>query len=258
MDRNGIKKREQEILNALKLTNQLTIDDVVKLLGISESTARRIFISLEKEGLILRTYGGISLASANDNNYTYERLETSCVEEKIRIGIAAADFIENHDILFLDTGTTLPHMCMALTKRIEEGKLNSLKIFTTSLVNLNLLSKFTQVILIGGIYRPERRDFYGFITEEAFRDLHFNKCFLGTDGYDENGFTTTDFDTARLNRLALDHSKRKYILTDSSKYKKNAMVNYSKIEQINCIITNYCPDEMMNKFNENNTEVKIV
>ena len=258
MDKKSIEKREQEILNALRLTNQLSIEDVIKLLNVSESTVRRIFISLEKKGLIFRTYGGISLARGNDENYTYERLETSCVEEKSRIGAAAAALIDNHDIIFLDTGTTVPHMCMALAKRIENGEISSLKIFTTSLVNLNLLSRVTSVILIGGIYRPSRRDFYGFITEEALRGLHFGKCFLGTDGYTGDGFTTTDFDTARLNRIAMEHSDKKIILTDSSKCGKNSMVNYCPAKSIDCIITDSVTEEIAADFSDNDIEIKIV
>ena len=73
--------------------------------------------------------------------------------------------------------------------------------------------------------------------------LHFRKCFLGTDAYSvQNGFTTTDFSTARLNELVLECSDEKYVLMDSSKFFLSSVVSYSRRMMPDKIITEAYPD----------------
>ena len=259
MERKAIKKRGIELMNALKLTSKLSIGDAVKLLGVSESTVRRLLSQLEKEGLIIRSYGGVSLAKSPENNYVYEKLETRYVEEKSRIGRYAASLVCDGDSVFLDSGTTLPHMCIELAARFEKGELSGLKIFTSSLINLNLLSKYTPVVLIGGEYRPNRRDFCGYVAEETIKKLHFNKAFLGTDGYDTKfGFTTTDFATAHLNSVTIEHSDKVFILTESSKLSHISVVSYALPADADAVITDSMPPETAKQFTRTDTEIILV
>ena len=258
MDQKTIQKREEELLDALKLTSKLSVEDAVNILGVSESTARRLFARLEDKELVIRVYGGISIVRHEDDNYAYERLEIRNVEQKARIGAAAAGMISEGDIIFLDTGTTLPHMCLALSKRIEAGELSGLRIFTSSLVNLNILQKVAPVILIGGEYRPNRRDFHGYLAEEAIKRLHFGKCFLGADGVDTvAGFTTTDFTTSRMNQLALEHSSKVYILCDSSKFGRVSAVTYADISDVGYLVTDSLPSGAADKFAARGMKVVI-
>ena len=53
------KDRELELLARLAIVQRLSVADAVELLGVSESTARRIFAKLEKDGRAIRTHGGI-------------------------------------------------------------------------------------------------------------------------------------------------------------------------------------------------------
>ena len=118
-----------------------------------------------------------------------------------------------------------------------------MRIFTNSLVNLNLLKRH-DVTLIGGKFRDLRKDFHGYTAEEALKSLHFNKCFLGADAYSaQNGFTTTDFSTARLNELVLERSEEKYVLMDSSKFFLSSIVSYSRRISPDKIITEAYPDQ---------------
>ena len=71
----------------------------------------------------------------------------------------------------------------------------------------------------------------------------FKKCFLGADAYStKDGFTTTDFSTARLNELVLERSEQKYVLMDSSKFFASSIVSYSGRISPDMIITEAHPD----------------
>ena len=58
--------------------------------------------------------------------------------------------------------------------------------------------------MIGGTYRTNRKDFCGYMAEKVMKDCHFDKCVLDTDGYNYiAGFTTTDFESARICETAI-------------------------------------------------------
>lgn len=237
MNRIAIQDRKNKLLDALKMTSKISVEDAMGFLGVSRSTICRLFVDMESDGLITRVQGGAALARDN-LEYTYERFESVLVDEKRRIGLASARLVSDGDTIFLGNGTTLPHMCIALAKRIEEGELSRLQVFTNSLINLNILSKVTGIFLIGGEYYQQHHDFRGYMAEEAMKPLHFSKCFIGANGIDiEGGLTTLDFSSARLTKLAFEGSSQRYILADSSKFGIISSIRYAPAEGVSGIIT---------------------
>lgn len=241
------ERQERAILEQLGRKNTLTLSEAMTLLGMSESTVRRLFIRLENSGAAMRRYGGIQLLHDSPAvDYLYEQVEEQSVFQKRLIGRQAAGMVENGDVLYLDSGTTLACFCTALSARISEGELSGVTVFTNSLVNLEILAPRMTVNLIGGEYRPRRRDFCGYLAEEAVGGLHFTKCFLGTDGFHlRYGFTATDFHTARLNELAIGNTDRRYVLMDSSKFMAASVVSYSREQTIHGVITDRVPAEAL-------------
>ncbi len=237
MNKNAVLDRQNKLLEALEVTAKIRVEEAMEFLGVSRSTVSRLLADMERKGLILRIQGGATLARDN-LEYAFEKIEKVKLEEKKKIGYRAADLVASGDTIFLDSGTTLPHMCAALVKRMEAGELTNVRVFTASLGNLNVLQKVKSVYLIGGEYRHSRRDFQGFIAEEAIRPLHFTKCFLGADGIDWNhGLTTVDFASASLNRIVFANSFQRYVVADSSKFDKIASVQYADIAGIHGMVT---------------------
>lgn len=235
---------EQKIIGRLKIHKAIGIREAIRITGSSESTVRRVFRRLEKTGKYLRYYGGIRLASESDaeSDYYYAHTENRHVEAKLAIAALAMREVECNDVIYLDSGTTLARFAARLAEALDRKQLSGVCIFTNSLVNLNLLKKH-DVTLIGGKFRDIRKDFYGYTAEDTLKSLSFRKCFLGADAYSaENGFTTTDFSTARLNELVLERSERKYVLMDSSKFFSSSIVSYSRHVTPDKIITEAYPD----------------
>ena len=235
---------EHQLINHLKIHKSISIKDAIRITDSSESTVRRVFKRLEATGDYLRYYGGIRLASESgtDNDYYYENTENRHVEAKLAIATLALSLIKDEDVIYLDSGTTLARFAAKLSEALDKKQLYGIKIFTNSLVNLNLLKQH-DVTLIGGKFRDLRKDFHGYTAEDTLKTLHFKKCFLGADAYStQNGFTTTDFSTARLNELVLERSEKKYVLIDSSKFFISSIVSYSRRISPDMIITEAYPD----------------
>ncbi|MBE6644800.1 MAG: DeoR/GlpR transcriptional regulator [Ruminococcaceae bacterium] len=235
---------EQQIINHLKIHKSISINDAIRVTDSSESTVRRTFKRLEATGNYIRSYGGIRLASESgaDSDYYYEHTENRHVEAKLTISTLALSLVESEDVIYLDSGTTLARFAAKLAEALDKKQLYGVKIFTNSLVNLNLLKRH-DITLIGGKFRDLRKDFYGYTAEDTLKTLHFKKCFLGADAYStEDGFTTTDFHTARLNELVLERSERKYVLMDSSKFFASSIVSYSRRISPDMVISEAHPD----------------
>lgn len=229
---------ENIILKELQLNGTVTVKQAMEVLSISEATARRIFTRMEIKGLGVRSHGKISLPNSSLDFYRYDASEEIYVNEKKSISKLALSFVKDGDVLFLDSGTTVCLFSMALADALRQKSLKNIKVFTNSYMIINILNDLAVVNLIGGTFRPYRKDFCGYLSEKAISDCHFDKSFLGTDGYDVNsGFTTTDFESAKICETAIKSSDAAIILMDFHKYGKNALVSFSNGDNITAVIT---------------------
>ena len=87
--------RKQKVLDLLLERKRLTIEEAMKETGVSESTVRRIFLGLEREGVAIRTYGGICCRGFDEpiNEYSFEAVSLDNPEKKARIGAEAEKLI---------------------------------------------------------------------------------------------------------------------------------------------------------------------
>lgn len=229
--------REQELMTRLSIVQKLTLAEAMELLRISESTARRMFAKLEKDGFAIRTHGGIQMVNNAMTLYSFEYGARTNIEKKTAIAREAVKLLEDGDVVFCDSGTTIQCMCAQLIYRLKKEKLN-IKLYTNSLANLELLSPHMQVNLVGGEYRANRKDFCGYLTEQALTGVFFTKCFVGADGcVGGTTFTTTDFETARMNQIAMRNSEQTIMLVDSSKFHNTCHVSYVPAESLHTIVT---------------------
>lgn len=238
-----IKKHEMDITELLKASGTVTLHDAMTELSLSESTVRRAFARLEETGCAVRFHGGIRLVPPGAV-YSYDDMRVRSVKEKKAIAALAAAEVRSGDTLYLDSGTTMAHLSAAIAESISSGKLTDVRIYTNSLVNLDILSPHSVISLIGGEYRSGRRDFSGYIAAETMRTLRFTKCFLGADGYHPaSGFTATDVNTALVNEIAVKNSRESYIVIDSSKFMNISDVSFSRGTASMTLITDRTPPD---------------
>ena len=196
-----------------------------------------MFAELEHSGAAIRTHGGICCVDRAPTAYSFEFGAKLNIENKAAIGAAACDFLEDGDVVFCDSGTTIQCFCAELVHRLRRDKLN-IKVYTNSLANLELLSPYIPVHLVGGEYRANRKDFCGHLAEQALKSVYFTKSFVGADGCVAGEmFTTTDFETMRMNEIAMSNSKQSYMLVDSSKFTLSSHVAYASVDRIHTIVT---------------------
>ena len=231
------QNREQELLARLSLVQKLRLSEAMDMLRISESTARRLFARLEQDGRAIRTHGGVQCINHAIAAYSFEDGEKTNIDKKTAIAREACSHLEDGDVVFSDSGTTIQCFCAELIRRLQTENLN-IVVCTNSLANLELLSPYLPVKLLGGEYRANRKDFCGYMTEQALKGLFFTKSFVGADGCAQGKqFTTTDFETAQMNQIAMGNSEESFMLVDSSKFATTAHVAYVPVDYVDVIIT---------------------
>lgn len=232
------RETRQIVLDALAERTKLNVLEVSKLIDVSEATTRRLFVQLEKEGLVIRTFGGIQLRRQAGQSYSFSASSFLHTREKLAIGARASLEVVSGDQIFLDSGTTVLAMAQALARRMESKELEDIRILTNSLILTDLLTPSCKVVLIGGEIRTERRDTCGFIAEEMLKRLHVRKAFLGCDAlHFVSGLMTTDERTARMNEIIIANASRVYILADSSKIGETSFVSYGTLDRVHvCIV----------------------
>ena len=251
--------RLQALMARLSIVRTLSLAEAMELLDVSESTARRMFAQLEQTGAAIRTHGGIRCIEQAPTAYSFEFGAKMNIDRKAAIAAAACDFIEDGDVIFCDSGTTIQCFCAELVRRLRRDQLN-ITVYTNSLANLELLSAHLPVHLVGGEYRLNRKDFCGHIAEQALKGVYFTKCFVGADGcVDASIFTTTDFETMRMNEIAMGNSRKTYMLVDSSKFSLSSHVAYASVDRIDTIITDDdISREILSKFKNAGANVVCV
>ncbi|MGQ9615926.1 MAG: DeoR/GlpR family DNA-binding transcription regulator [Spirochaetota bacterium] len=254
-----IDSRKSEIMKMLSVYRNLNVDAIVRELGVSDATIRRTLNALEQEGKIIRTHGGARLAPQFAPEYSFLKQAAINIKQKEMIGRCAASIVEQRDILFLDSGTTVLSVAKVLARRIESKEITDLSIVTNSIIVGEVLGNLCKVFLLGGEVRLSRKDISGPIAEKFIRMFRANRAFIGADALSINdGLMTTDTYTSRIEEEMIKRSDQVVLVVDSSKFNKYSMVSFARLTDIDLIITdNQLSEEIKREYEEHGTRILI-
>ena len=242
------EKRWEKILSLLEKKDSLQVSEISSSLNVSEATIRRDIIELDQQGQLVKVHGGVL---KSNNSYVVRDLTMSekhdlNLQEKQKIGAYAATLIEPNDFVYIDSGTTTEALAMHITQKDATYVTNSLTVAHI------LIQKGLHTILPGGEIKVSTEALVGSETVDAISRYNFTIGFFGTNGAnEENGFTTPEVNEARVKQIAMEHTKRKYVLCDHSKFSVISPISFGKFEEAT-IITDHYPK----KKKKNIVEVK--
>ena len=229
-------ERYRIIMSMLAEKQSVTAAELTEIFGVSMETVRRDLAHLESHGRLLRVHGGA--VALNSDTTQPEPLERRCeehVDEKRELARCAMEFIHEHDIIAIDSGSTAAALAHQLC-----ASFRNLTIVTYSRDVLDIVTQHSSfaVRLIGGDYLPEERLFYGFLAEESLRRLHASKCVLCPSGVSlRSGISITVKEYHNLMHGMIEMSDHTYILADSSKIEMNAPIRLCDFDAVDAVIT---------------------
>src|SRR5439155_27362311 len=143
------------------------------------------------------------------------------VDEKRRIGAAAATLVESGDTIILSPGTTTMEVARHLSG------LRNVTVVTSA---VNIAAELApdpeiDVIVTGGHMRGTTYALVGSLAEETLRGLHVNKLFLGGNGLIiANELPTPDLSVATTDRALLRSAERLFFTVDHRKMDRTHFV----------------------------------
>ena len=121
---------------------------------------------------------------------------------------------------------------------LELVKKKGLKIVTADIKIAEKLSRYAtiQTIVIGGEVRPGYFSIGGELALRYLGGFKGDKGFLSTDGWDLNGTYNASMFEVGIKRSIIQSSVKTFMIGDSSKYGKIALIKVADIEEFEAII----------------------
>ena len=230
--------RQEAILASVRSRDISYIKDLAEELNISLSTIRRDIAALEEAGTVISMRGGaVKPVIAEEPAPATVTEEAPVVKkrlirsaEKDLIAKKAAALVSDGDVIYIDSGTT----CSCLFRYLSAM---DIIIVTSNYEVLDFMPmQKAKVIMLGGEISNDLHSINGPLTEKSIADMHFNKAFIGANGYIPDGgvFTHTERE-ARKKVLVKEHSDKNYLLMDTSKKNQYAFQKLFNVRDVELI-----------------------
>ena len=242
------ERRRSAILRVVQENGGASVQELARLADVSESTIRRDLNRLSGEGLLQRVRGGgTGLAAGTDRSreragngqfpepdaVPFHEVAARSPSSKQRIAVAAAQLVNDGDVVVLDIGTTT-----ALIARALRGR--PITVITASVAVLDELrdEPATELVLLGGVLRRSYHSLVGSLTQDALRRLQATVCFLGTSGVQADGTVMDSTGTeVPVKRAILSAAARAVLVADETKFPGTGLLPVCPAESIQTLVT---------------------
>ncbi|MFA6857218.1 MAG: DeoR/GlpR family DNA-binding transcription regulator [Treponema sp.] len=257
---NRKNQRVFEVLKLLKSDPDKSIAELADSLSVSEMTIRRDLRELEKKNIYQKkniiTVDSLENVLIPKESYSLESEISKNLAEKEKIGKYAVSLIEPNDILIIDAGTTTGTMSKYLPSDIPYTVIcNNFYI----LDNIYRMSNIS-IIVPGGYYHSADQLFESTEGISLIKKHRATKLFLSAAGVHEKlGLTCGHAYETLAKQAMIESSLYKILLVDSSKFNRITPNFFSRLDEMDLIIT----DSMISadnkkKFEDLGLNLKIV
>ncbi len=244
-------------MDLLAHSGKVRVEELSEYLGVSQVTVRRDLDILDRKGLLSRTHGGADRIMAPSGILPEKNfLEKGVIntEEKHRIAERAVELIEDDEIVYLNSGSTVLFFIEAIRNK-------KARIFTNNAQSISCKrDPLVELMVLGGEYREQSQSYIGILTLQVIQDINSTHTILGTNGISlEKGLTTSVIQECSINQAMIANTNGKVIvLADYSKIGRVSNFISAPLEKIDILVTDSkCPPSMADKFRERGIEVII-
>ncbi len=227
-------QRRDKILELIREDGHAKVMDLSRIFKVTEVTIRQDLERLEKEGFITREHGGAYLKDIDLNVRNFSLQNQENLAEKQAIALKAIEYINDGDIIILDSGSTTTEIA-----RLVTGYRN-LTVITNAL-NIALIlgaQAGINVIVTGGEFKAPTLSLTGQKAADFFQNLHVDKLFLATAGIAlKSGLTYPGISDICVKRAMIESANEIYLVADSSKIGRNSLASLGALSLINYLIT---------------------
>ncbi len=229
------QERRELILQTVRNGRSAEVVELAQRFEVSEMTVRRDLARLAREGKLTRVHGG----AMGDPEPPFAQIAVERLEEKRRIGRAAAALVTNGQTVIVDVGTTTLQLARLLRGR-------ELTVVTSNLAVIEELlpDPRIELVVLGGVVRRNYQSLVGMLAEDALRQLSADIAFLGASGIREDlSVMDTTMVEVPIKRGMISASRRAVLLVDAAKFRMHGSVRICGADELDAVVTDATVEE---------------
>ncbi|MCP1109397.1 DeoR family myo-inositol catabolism operon transcriptional repressor [Lachnospiraceae bacterium PF1-21] len=238
-------------------SKNVTLDELCKEFNVSMNTIRRDINTLVKRGTVEKVYGGVTALDHTPHFETitpFTKRHAQLQEEKRQICQVAASFVEDGDVLYIDTGTTSLNLVNFIKDKTCTIITNSLQVALAAVPYPSL-----NVFSLPGKLRRDTLSFNGSEAESYLSRYNINKAFMCCTGLSiQNGATNATNEEYIVKKAVVESSQTRFLLADHTKFDKFTLMTFAKLSDLDQIISDAEPTaEYLEAFEHNNIQFHL-
>jgi len=226
--------RMQELVDA---RGPLPINEAAQLLDVTTMTIRRDLSAADSP---LTALGGYVLATPLPmaDRYSLDEASDQHAANKRLACQRAVEWVQAHDSLFIDCGTTMVHFAEALPPDIPL----SVVCYSSNIASILSRRPNTQLMLLGGLYHASSATFFSDEGLQYLNRLGVNKAFVSAGGLDPNrGASCSNFHEVPVKQAAIRSASETFLIVDESKLGRLRPAFFSPLDAFAHIVVGGAP-----------------
>lgn len=224
--------RADEIKKYILHKKKVSMNELYSKFDVSPNTIRRDLKHILQDSNIKKVYGGV-VAVEDEIFIPFQKRKIINKKEKEKIGKLASQFVEDGDVIFIDSGTTT-------TEMIDGLKDKSITVITHNLDFINRALPYDNIKVVSLTGRLERRvnAFIGKSTVDALQHYNITKAFIATTGLSKkHGITNFSSAESPIKQMAIEKSENVFLLLDYTKFGKVGLITFSEVDVVDYVVT---------------------
>ncbi|RLM25173.1 transcriptional regulator [Brenneria alni] len=225
-------QRHNAIIDFLQRQRQLTVADLIAHFDVSPATARRDINKLDESGKLRKVRNGAEAVNFTRPAWTPLNIyQAQNLDEKMRIAKAASQLCRSGESVVINCGSTAFLLGQEICGKDVQVITNYLP-----LANYLIEQEHESVVIMGGQYNKSQS--ITLAPQEGDASLYAGHwMFTSGKGLTAEGLYKTDMLTAMAEQNMLNYVGKLAVVVDSSKVGERAGMLFSRVEQIDVVIT---------------------
>lgn len=250
------EERRRRIAERLHSHGAVSNEALADEFGVTRMTIYRDLKALEAAGRLRRVRGGAVVERDGEEPLFVSKRDVHRAQKAAIAAYAAATFVRERDLIFLEAGTTATAMVRHLVTPAPTIVTNGLEVINEAAKHVPHLT----VMGCGGILRERSYTFVGPHAVRFFDGVHARTFFVsGTGLTTHEGLTDPNPLEVEVKLAMADHAESVVLLLDSSKLGVRSLLASVPLERIHHLVTDPAADrDLLRSVGDRGPQIHVV